>query len=582
MGGLAAVVGAEAAPQAVHSMLAAAPHRGERTCSASGEGWAVGVQARPGEDPFLGAALWTGDRCVVAVCGCLFDSDRPVTGVEAAERIATAWSAEGVAAVERLAGAYAAVCIDRDGARAVAVRSAGGERPLFVRDGAGAAFASEPKQCAAAPPGPPPPDVEAALDLVALNFEQPERTCYSGVRRLLPGTWVELRADERRERRFWRPSDIAASRRVGAREAPRAFARLLEQAVARRLRPGSAVLLSGGLDSGSVAAVASSLRRRDGGPPLPAVSAAYLDFPSVDESRWIRATAAANGCDLRWMHPVPRPFDDLAAAARLHDGPDIMPLSSNFRQILAAARDAGLRSLLDGHDADSVLGLPAGIEAALLRRGRLVALAGRVPFVARASGLSLPRAARRVLGATALTLAPSLFRRERGAGSPLGWVTGPLRERLAAHRRPRDWRDAEIEAAERVLPINLEWLERLAAAEDVSLVHPYADADLVDFLVRLPPEVKFQRGARKGLVRTAMPALPVSVRERAARTAFDAVAIAGAPRAVLVDRVREAPRAVPGVDWSALQRRVSSEDVPFAERALLGRLLTADLFLAGR
>jgi asparagine synthase (glutamine-hydrolysing) len=574
--GFACVVGGEAGEAMVRRMLETAPHRGAVRSTWCEGGVALGVQGRSGEHPFVSGGCHVDPGVVAVGTGALFRGPSVVTGDEAIRGVAEAHRARRL---EALSGSFAAVVVERRTGRTVAVRSPVGERPIFWRrEGASVAFASEVKQLAAWLDRPP-VDEEAVLDLVALRFERPERTTHVGIRRLLPGTTVEV-AGEVTERPFWRPGDRASMRSVSFEEAVREFRRLLHQAVARRLGPGTAVLMSGGLDSTSVTAEAAPLLRDRYGVAPRVVSAAYPEHASVDESAGIRAAAQALGCEVVWVRPRPRPFQDLSRRGWLQDGPDMAPLSSNFEAILAGARGTGITACLDGHDGDTVLGLSAGSVGALLRRGRWGTAAGRVGFMRRRLSIGWAKAIRRLLVPGLVDAVPGARRawwRLRGPRDPWpAWVGEALRTTDGA---PPDWLGYQARAVEGALLFSVENLERTAASSGVDVLHPYCDQGLVDFLLGLPPEVKFAGGATKALVRKAYPELPPQVRDRVDKTLFNDAALAGANRDEILAEVVAGPRRLPAVDWPRVEGLLRREDIPFAERALLGRALSAERFL---
>jgi asparagine synthase (glutamine-hydrolysing) len=575
--GFVCLVGPEVDDGVVRRMLETAPHRGDVRGTWCGDGIALGVQGRIGEHPFVSAGFHC-DRDLAAVgTGALYRGTSVVTGDAALLAMAEAHRA---GRLEALAGSFAAVVVERRTGRIVAVRSPVGERPLFWRrEGGSVAFGSEAKQLAAWSSTPPPVDEGAVLDLVVQRFERPERTKWVGIRRLLPGTSLEV-GDAAVERRFWRPGDGAVRHSVSIGDAVREFRRLLRQAVARRLGPGTAVLMSGGLDSTSIVAEAAPLGLERYGVPLRVVSAAYPDHPAVDESGAIEAAVGALGCEVVWVRPRPRPFRDIARRAWLHDGPDIAPLSSNLEEILAGARGAGISACLDGHDGDTVLGLSAGTMAALLRRGRWGTAARRVAFMRRRLGIGGLRAIRQVLVPGIVDAVPgarrTLSRLRRPPDPWPSWVVERLRSRDGA---APDWYRLQADAVEGALVLAIENLERTAACSGVDLLHPYCDPDLVDFLLRLPPEVKFAAGATKALIRRGYPELPPEVRARADKTLFNDVALAGASRDEILAELGAAPKRLPGIDWPGLEGSLRRTDMAFGERALLACALSADRFL---
>jgi len=310
------------------------------------------------------------------------------------------------------------------------------------------------------------------------------------------------------------------------------------------------------------------------------VSAVYPDHPAVDESGAIRAAAEALGCEVVWVRPRPRPFRQLARRAWLQDGPDMAPLSSNLEEMLAGARGAGITACLDGHDGDTVLGLSAGSVGALLRRGRWVTAARRVGFIRRRLRIGRARAVRRVLIPGLIDAVPGArpaWRRLRRPADPWPtWVAEPLQR---VDGWITDWSRDQPGAVDHLLVPALENLERTALTCGVSLLHPYSDPDVVDFLLSLPTAIQFARGVSKAIVRSAYQELPPEVVGRVDKTRFTDVAIAGSGRQEILTEVGATPRFLPGIDWAALERRLVDGEMPFQERALIGRVLAADAFL---
>ena len=103
------------------------------------------------------------------------------------------YAREGEAAFDRLRGMYALCLIGADG-RTWLARDPFGIKPLYImeHDG-GLAFASEPRAFFKAGLMQPVLDETAARELLAFNYTLAERTCFHGLRRLVPGEVVEVR-----------------------------------------------------------------------------------------------------------------------------------------------------------------------------------------------------------------------------------------------------------------------------------------------------------------------------------------------------------------------------------------------------
>lgn len=586
MSGFVAIFGRKATEKELRRMLSASPHRGEDFDFAIGRSSAAGIQTFENEDPFIAPAILRDNELLITFAGCLHREDSIIGAQDASRSFADLYRKGGPAALRNQSGSFSAVVIDENANRGIAIRTPPGERPLFYRRvGQVLAFASEPKQLTTDPFGKPKPDIEALIDLVSYRLRLLERTPFDGVRRLLAGTQLSFspQLDEARVERFWDPSSIVGNARISLDDAIEEFRELLSLAVRRRLRAGTGVLLSGGLDSTSVAATAAPIHRERYGLPLEVVSAAYPDYPEVDESVYIKEFAEALSLETNWVYPNPRPFADLDFGAWLHDGVDIGPMSSNFRQILRAAKSSGIPSVLDGHDGDAAFGVGIGALHALLRRGQIGVAVRHLSFTRRRSNTGIASLIRRNLIPALVDFAPAVrvaYRRLKGTEDKVpSWATENLRQLLGDETLPNGWREAQAIVCERHLLLAMEQVERLGAIEGVAVLHPLCDPDLLTFLMGLPPEIRYHTGAPKSLVRRGLPEIPASIRGRTDKTAFDAAAIGGAPTSEVFEETRKSPQLLPGVDWKELESCLESRDLVFPDRSILGRVLSADRFL---
>jgi asparagine synthase (glutamine-hydrolysing) len=589
MSGLVAVVGCAEPATAARRMLSAAPHRGPEVELHGGARFAVGVQALPGGPPFTEPGMVVDWAMTAAVVGCLFRGDEIVSGRAAAQAVAAAWRAGGTAALARLRGAFAGVLVIEEGEMVVALRSQIGERPLFSRRaGEMLAFASEVKQLRALDAATPEVDAAVLLDHIAIDFDRAERTPWRSIERVRAATVMQFADGDAQLTRTWDPRSFAGTLELSVPDASGRFRELLRQAVARRLRSDTCVLMSGGIDSTAIAAEAAAIQRDRAGGPLAAVSALFGGHASADETEQIRATVRALGLRGLEVSPAPRPFRDVDDGMRLHDAPSVVAVPENVVALLDTAADAGFTCALDGNDGDSLFGPRTGIERALARRGAARVL---VQHVARthASGATWGRALRTHLlwpfMPARMTRAYLRLRGQRAEEELPAWITGPLRARLLNSHDPRgapDWLEEQSAIYGGRLEVLLEVLERIGLSRSVTLLHPLADLDLVEFFLGLPPEVKFAGGLAKGLVRQSFPELPTDVSGRAYKPHFDDVSSAGADPSDLQAAVSAGPRALPGVDWEALEARGANGGVPGPEVAMIVRVLQADHLLGAR
>ena len=164
------------------------------------------------------------------------------------------WEEEGEAMLHRLIGMYAFFIWDTAKGTGMLARDRQGIKPCYVMErGNGFAFASEIKSILSLP------GVEARIDDTGLNMVHSfnycplPRTCYQGIRHLLPGTYWLLKADgSREEKRYW-AWDFGQEKQAVD---PDEFGALLDDAIRLQMRfdVEGCLFLSGGVDSSVIAA----------------------------------------------------------------------------------------------------------------------------------------------------------------------------------------------------------------------------------------------------------------------------------------------------------------------------------------
>ncbi|MFH9573833.1 asparagine synthase (glutamine-hydrolyzing) [Streptomyces sp. NPDC017454] len=272
----------------------------------------------------------------------------------------------GTRMLDRLRGMFAFALHDARTGTTVLARDPMGKKPLYyTRVPDGIAFASELTALLRHPAAPRAPDVRALADYLVFQAFCAPASAVSGVRKVRPGSFVVHQRGHVRETEFWRPrltpgtglrlAPGAGPRRgPGRREAARRFEELFRAAVARRVTSTDrrlGVLLSGGLDSSAVAAVAQQLRP---GQPVPTFSAAFED-PDFDESDHALAVARHLGTE---HHVVRIGGPDLAGVVESElahaDEPLADPSLLPTRLVCRAAREH-VRGALTGDGADELL-----------------------------------------------------------------------------------------------------------------------------------------------------------------------------------------------------------------------------------
>lgn len=496
---------------------------------------------------------WTGDRAQPARRSseplCMLDGrieniellarDLDVAPAAPEEILAAAWYRLGERVLPRLRGRFAMLVWDSVARRGVLAADQLGSRPLYYAStGRRLVFASDLVHLNRLLPSRPPPDRVGLVHWLASGRLAPERTLYEGVHRLPGGHLLELDPGGCRMVRYWEPR-YAPRSRVAREEAQGE----LRTAIAAAVRRGSAdadplgVLLSGGLDSGTVAAVAKRLVEPS--IAMRSYSALFPGHPAADESAVVeRATSELDIPSTRLLF---RPGSMLAASLEFLQAWSVPSISPNLWFGLPLLREAaaeGVSVVLDGEGGDELFGHAPYLLADRLLRGRLLSLIGltrsfpglgpRPPWrsawwLLRERGLmgavpvAVHRAARRVRPSS--TYSPRWLTDESAhlyaeTSNPWAWksTTGP-----------RWWRSrAEQLTTGRERFGSHDLLRRQASLAGVDLRHPFMDdLDLIELMLRLPPELAFSALLDRPLLRASMAGIvPDSVRLRPDKTDF--------------------------------------------------------------
>ena len=408
-----------------------------------------------------------------------------------------------------------------------------GVRPVFLhRHGEGLTIASALRFISAIEPTLE-PDEAALRRFVVGRHPAPGRTCYRDVERLGPGeqlTWrrrrIEIAAVDPPLRAVAHSADDDLADQ---------FRETFTASVDRRLNGGRlAALLSGGLDSSSIAMVAARTVR-----PLRSLSMVFDGAPQWSERRYIEAVVEAAQLTPTFLDVQSyRPFADITKLLRQQGGLFLAPGLSLTHRVYGMAREAGCDVLLDGHGGDEVVSHGYAHHADLVREGAWGELYSELRLEPGATHLSAARdwlplvwryGPSRRLAATIFRLRRRSWRLLRRQ-SPEAF-SFPL---LAASQRRRLWNELRGASPPRLAfpwassehrehfelmsnPIQaagFEILHASSSAEGISLRFPFWDREFAQFCLSLPNRAKVRGGYGRRILRDAMPELPELVRWR--------------------------------------------------------------------
>ena len=563
MSGICGIVnfdGSPTDPEAIRLMLEAAAHRGpDGSHRWFGENAALAHlalklapeeqhDAQPLADRELvvsaDARIDNRDELIAQLGGAQhLDTDRPSD----ARLILAAYRHWGSECLPYLVGDYAFVILDIAQRRLLAARDPMGLRPLhYLLTAPRLIIASDAAQILAHP------DVSARLNerMVAAYLTSQAAplhwTFYEGIIQLPPGHALLI---EPRRRRMWRYWDIDPGRHLRYRsdeEYADHFRDLFTEAVRSRLRSVGSVglMLSGGMDSGAIAATTGWLleRERLRAPDFRAYCWAFDRVPACDERPVSRITTE------RYRLPV----SDVRAEAALEnfpkhglhrDEPSLFIYQALHEHTFARACSEGVRLMMSGIRGDLLVGVDADLLG-LLTAGKLRELGDALSFESR-TRRRLPRTAVKHL------LLPALLSfwppdrlsasRRRLWGRVVGWqrvksrpgwlrpeladsarvvelaqtVEAPAGIRSSARRQRYETIFAEIQM--RVVA----QMERNTARFGMAFADPWSDRRLAEFVLATPQWRLHQERTPKRLARLAMAGvMPEEARHRVGKSSL--------------------------------------------------------------
>lgn len=492
-----------------------------------------GVATAP-RDPAFG-------RSLVVLDGYLTAPPDVALSDAAESWIATRFAQVGTALLDELEGAFSILCWDDERRRGVVARDHFGQHGLFFAEQEGVLFFStEIRPLLEVLPRRPAPNEEAIARYLAPSGSWDDLLLYSGIERVPNASALELADGEWRLRPYWVPrfegphegtfEELAAETRSH-----------LAAAVDRHSRDAdlAGVLLSGGIDSTTVAALAApALRSR--GAELRAYSGVFPSVQPVDESELISTVAA----DLRI------PSTRLAVLGGSSIGglietlerwhvPELTANGFWMRTLSEHAVADGIDVMLGGEGGDEIFAAPEFAIADRVAAGRLFGaarLVRRFPNISYHGGRRLRLRLLRDFGLypnLPLSVERSLTRRSAREDVP-SHIAPHWRQTLLDSVEPRPWRHIDgphwwASRVDRLLRRastigGFEMILRSARLRGMTHRNPMMDRRLIEWSLRVPPDHVFDPDRTRPVLRAAMRGLlPDSVVLRPDKVAFDAV-----------------------------------------------------------
>jgi len=457
--------------------------------------------------------------------------------------ILAAYEKWGEAAPEKLLGDFAFAIWDARQQLLFCARDPIGVKPFYYyRSTRSFLFASEIKALLCLPEVPRRLNEVRVADHLMAMFDDRAITFYRDILRLPAGHCLTLRRQEARLQPYWALDPLRELRLRSDEEYAEAFREVFTKAVQCRLRSAFPVgsMLSGGLDSSSIACMARHLLAQEGERRLHSFSAIFPSLPQadlrkLDERSYIQAVLSIGGFAPDYVHADRlSPLAELDRVLWHEDEAVLAPNLYIHWGLYHAAHARGVRVLLDGIDGDTTVSHGWERLMELVRTGRWWTLAQEASAVSRKATAAFPP--RRIIWEYGLKpLLPEAALRAwevlHGCIRP-GGVDGAalhpgfaerigLRERRAALRQNALTSAYTARARHSLalrsplIPYALEVLDKATTAFSLEVRYPFFDRRLMEFCLALPPEQKLHQGWNRIVMRRAMGGLlPEAIRWR--------------------------------------------------------------------
>ena len=459
-------------------------------------------------------------------------SDRPNEKITDSKLILAAYERWGERCPEHLLGDFAFAIWDGRQQKLFCARDHMGVKPLYYYYSREVfVFASEIKAILCLPEVPRRLNEIRVADHLIGSLEDKTSTFYQDILRLPAAHSLAISRKEKQARSYWSVNLKHELRLRSSQEYVEAFREIFTEAVRCRLRSAFPVgtMLSGGLDSSSIACVARNLLTEAGDRHLSTFSAIFPSLaqvdPRIDERPYMNAVVGMGGFEAHSVYADRiSPLVEREQVSWHLDGACLAPNLYMDWAIFRAAHQQGVRILFSGVDGDTTVSYGHEYLSVLARTGRWQKL------IAEARGLSRefygctisPRRLvweygfKPLIPQPVLELSDKLRGRTQSLWPESRLINPAFAQRIGLSEHTQALLASGIKLAHTargehwyaitsgLMQYSLQTLGELAAAFSLELHYPFCDRRLVEFCLALPPEQKLHQGWTRSIMRRAM------------------------------------------------------------------------------
>jgi asparagine synthase (glutamine-hydrolysing) len=444
------------------------------------------------------------------------------------ETIVHLYEEEGIRCLERLHGMFHLAIWDSRTKELHLARDRLGKKPLYyAQPPGGLVFGSEIKALLAHPALTAELDEEAFFDYLTFVCTPAPLTMFKGVRKLGPAERMTVRADGSTEvETFWSPFSHEVAAEVSGMEEPELEERLLallRESIRRRMMSDVpfGVFLSGGVDSSTNVALMSELMDA----PVRTFSVGFERYERYNELEHARTIARKFGTDHHEVVIDAHDLESFLPELIYHqDEPLADWVAVPLHYVSKLARDNGTVVVQIGEGADELFHGYQAYHSHARFHSQFRKAFRLVPS-------PLARAGSRLAFRTGKLVPHAQAIEDAAAGRIPFWggaiaYQGALKERILTNGRAhpdsyriveRFWEEAGdedlltkmtyLELKNRLAELLLMRVDKMTMRNSVEARVPFLDADLVEFAIALPPEMKVRDGQGKYLLKKAVSGL---------------------------------------------------------------------------
>ena len=529
--------GGAADPALLESMLAAQKHRGDDALGTFVEGslamgchelWTTPEQEGKRNPISLGnyTLVWDGRIDNRADLYAFLDGDCvDPAALSDAELFLRLYQRKQNQALNNIIGAFALAVYDRHQQSVTLARDPLGQRSIsyYLRDHLliGASEDGGVLAC---------PRISRQLDMgrLAVFFSggglDNDSTYYKDLKRVMPGHYLAVRCGGVSSQRYWVADTGRRLRYRDDHEYAQHYRELLESAVGCRMRASGpvAVMTSGGLDSGPIAAVAAG-QTASPSTSVHALSWAFDQYPRCDERAYVEPLVRRLGMTPLWVNcDHAGPLSDFPHWPVHPHTPEQDPYRRFLDRSYETAKASGIRVVLNGACGDTLYAAGDRWFWDLCSRGRPGAALSAASWFIRQKG-AWPFVRNILLR----SLIAERFIRRLRPRQPPEWLTDQCRELTRFDTRWPPEKDFGRRPWQCALYLDATFGDWFSAEtywgsqHDIEVRYPFRDRRLVEFMLQVPDDqLRLADVTRPILRRAVSDLLPPAQLKRQDKTDF--------------------------------------------------------------